>query len=123
MEDDELERFTGEPYLLRVRVVSDITSSTKKKQPIMTTTMTTTMNFHHRHHPRELQVHARLSEEYLDLRPGMPVVAILLSLSTRFDRLAAITNLYVPDAACWIGDYPYLDRVEMENLLAEDDYI
>jgi hypothetical protein len=97
METDELERYTGQPYLLRVECI-DSTG-------------------------RKLQLHARLSEEYLDLRPGMPVTGILLSTSPRFTRLAALTDLYVPGAACWIGDYPYLDRAEVEALLAEDDEI
>jgi hypothetical protein len=117
MEDDELERFTGEPYLLRVRVVSDVAKTTDDDDDDDDDDVPSQPP------PRELQIHARLSEEYLDLEPGMPVVAILLSLSTRFDRLAAITDLYVPDAACWIGDYPYLDRAEMENFLAQDDAI
>lgn len=97
METDELERFTGQPYLLRVGCVDSS--------------------------GRDLQVHARLSEEYLDLRPGMPITGILLSVSPKFTRLAALTDFYVPAAECWIGDYPYLDRAELEALLAEDDQI
>jgi hypothetical protein len=97
METDELERYTGQPYLLRVEVIDSS--------------------------GRDLQVHARLSEEYLDLQPGMPVTGILLSTSPRFTKLAALTDLYVPSAECWIGDYPYLDRAELEALLAEDDQI
>jgi hypothetical protein len=34
-----------------------------------------------------------------------------------------MTDILVPDAECWIGDYPYLDRAEMESLLAEDEDI
>lgn len=97
MESDELEQYTGEPYLLRVRLRDS--------------------------KGRELQVHTRLSEEYFDVKPLQPVMAILLSTRRKFDQLAAITDLYVPDAACWIGDYPYLNRVEIESLLAEDDEI
>jgi hypothetical protein len=97
METDELERYTGQPYLLRVGCVDSS--------------------------GRDLQVHARLSEEYLDLRPGMPITGILLSVSPKFTRLAALTDFYVPAAECWIGDYPYLDRAELEALLAEDDQI
>ena len=97
METDEIEQYTGEPYLLRVRLRDS--------------------------KGRELQVHTRMSEEYLDLKAKMPVVAILLSTRRKFDELAAITDLFVPDADCWIGDYPYLNRVEMQSLLAEDDEI
>ena len=95
MSSDDLEKLTGRPYLLRVKI-GDETG-------------------------RELQVHARLSEDYLDVVAGMPVAAVLLSTTTRFDQLAGITDLYVPDIGCWIGDYPYLDRAGLEQLLATDD--
>lgn len=97
MDTDELEQYTGDPYLLRIRLCDS--------------------------KGRELQVHTRMSEEYLDVRANMPVVAILLSTRRKFDELAAITDLFVPDAECWIGDYPYLSRVEIQSLLAEDDKI
>lgn len=97
METDELEQYTGEPYLLRVRL-RDAKG-------------------------RELQVHAHMSEEYVEVQSAMPVVAVLLSTRHRFDQLAAITDLYVPNADCWIGDYPYLNRVEIQSLLAQDDEI
>jgi hypothetical protein len=97
MEQDELERFTGIPWLLRVKCV-DSTG-------------------------RRLQVHARLSEEYLDMAVGAGVVGILLSKSPDFEKLAAISDIYVPSGECWIGDYPYLDRAEIERLLAENDNI
>jgi hypothetical protein len=97
MESDAMEKLTGRPYLLRVLAAD--------------------------RNGRELQIHARLSEEYLDLQPGMPLVGILLSTSPRMDRLAAITDLYIPESNCWIGDYPYLDRAEMQDLLATDDEV
>ena len=62
-----------------------------------------------------------MSEEYIDLQRGQPIVGVLLSTSQSFTSLAALTDFYVPDASCWIGDYPYLDRNEVERLLAEDD--
>ena len=99
MNGDELEKLTGQSYLLRVWA-RDRTG-------------------------RELQVHTRMSEEYVDgaLEAGLPVTAILLSTKSNFSRLAAISDLYVPDANLWLGDYPYLDREQMETLLAEDDDI
>jgi hypothetical protein len=97
MEHDELERFTGSPWLLRVKCI-DSTG-------------------------RQLQFNARLSEEYLDIAVGAGVVGILLSKSPDFTTLAAITDLYCPSAECWIGDYPYLDRAETERLLAENNSI
>jgi len=114
METDELDRFTGQPYLLRVQCAD--------------------------RQGRALQVHCRLAEEYLRLRPGMPAVTLMLSTSPKFTKLAALTDVYVLPApaavmegdydgseddddnvGCWIGDYPYLHRAEVEALLAEDD--
>jgi hypothetical protein len=103
METDELDRFTGQPYLLRVRCAD--------------------------RQGRTLQIHTRLTEDYLHLHPGMPAITLLLSTSPKFTKLAALTDVFVlpldNDAAdvtgCWIGDYPYLDRPELESLLAEDD--
>ena len=95
METDELEQMTGYPYLLRVQLMDK--------------------------EGRTLQVHARMSEEYLDLRKGQTAAGILLSKSQRFTQLAALTDFTVPQADCWIGDYPYLQRENLERLLQEDD--
>lgn len=95
MDTDELEQLAGTPYLLRIRL-SDNDS-------------------------REMQIHARMSEGYLDLEPGMPALTVLLSKSQSFSSLAALTDVFVPDGDCWVGDYPYLNRPEMEALLGEDD--
>jgi hypothetical protein len=92
---DENEQIAGTPYLLRLRISDD--------------------------EGRELQVHARLLEEYLGIEPGMPATGIVLSTSKSFSSLAALTDIYIPDAGCFVGDYPYLNQVEMEALLAEDD--
>jgi len=100
MEKDENERETGIPYSLRLRV-TDATDFDDG---------------------RELQIHTRMSEEYLDLQRGMPVCAVLLSTSQKFQSLAAITDFCIPDAGpCWVGDYPYLDRPALEQLLVEDE--
>ena len=95
MDGDKLEQWAGTPYLIRMKISDE--------------------------NGRELQIHARLSEDYLDIEPGMPAVAILLSKSRSFSELAALTDVLVPDAGCCVGDYPYLNRAEVESLLAEDD--
>jgi hypothetical protein len=99
METDELDRFTGQPYLLRVQLADS--------------------------KGRKLQVHCRLTEDYLDLRPGMLATTMLLSTTPRFTKLAALTDVFVlddeGDQGVWIGDYPYLNRPELESILAEDD--
>ncbi|CAB9520291.1 Dehydrogenase [Seminavis robusta] len=97
MEADELEQWAGRPYLLRFKAEDS--------------------------GGRTLQVHARMSEEYTDIVPGQPVLGVMLSTSPKFTSLAALTDLFVPDLACWIGDYPYLNRAETEQLLATDDEI
>jgi hypothetical protein len=97
MENDPLEQLTGIPYLLRVKF--------------------------HDSSGRTLQVHARLSEEYLELKANQLAAGILLSTSPKFTSLAALTDFVIPGAQCWIGDYPYLNRAEMEYLLTEDDTI
>ena len=95
METDDMESITGLPWKFRLRV-SDSEG-------------------------RELQVHARMSEEYLDILPGMPVAAVLLSTSRDFVQLAGMTDICVPDAECWVGDYPYLDRSMFEMEIAEPE--
>lgn len=95
METDEQERITGTPYRLRLRITDA--------------------------GGRTLQVHARMSEEYLDIERGMPVCAVLLSTSVNFDVLAGLTDFFIPDAECWVGDYPYLDRPVLESELVNDD--
>ena len=99
METDEMERINGLPYKLRLRV-SDQSSGKNERQ---------------------LQVHARMSEEYLDLEVGMPVCAVLLSTTQTFETLAGLTDFYIPDAGpCWVGDYPYLDRPVVEKIFLRD---
>lgn len=100
METDDMERINGLPYKLRLRVTDQSGAENNK---------------------RELQIHARMSEEYLGLQEGMPVCAVLLSTSQKFDTLAGLTDFCVPDAGpCWVGDYPYLDRPVVEKFLVED---
>lgn len=70
---------------------------------------------------RSLQIHARMSEEYLDIEVGMPVATVLLSQNQDFEKLDALTDFYIPDADCWVGDYPYLNKVEFVNLLSSSD--
>jgi hypothetical protein len=97
METDELEKLTGNPYLLRV-TCCDSTG-------------------------RSLQVHARMTPDYLNVQVNLPVLAVLLSKSSKFSTLAALTDVYVPDENVWIGDYPYLDRVESQVLVEEDERV
>lgn len=94
-EEDELEEITGFPYLIRLRISDN--------------------------EGRELQIHSRLSEEYLGIQKGMPVAGILLSTSQSFSSLSAMSDIYVPDVGCFVGDYPYLNRPGMEDIFSSDD--
>ena len=94
-DEDELEQINGFPYLIRMRIGDD--------------------------EGRELQIHARLSEEYLGIEEGMPVAGIMLSTSQSFSSLSAMSDIYVPDAGCFVGDYPYLNRPGMEELFVSDE--
>jgi hypothetical protein len=62
MDTDELERLAVTPYLLRIRLSDDGGC--------------------------ELQIHARMTEDYLDIERGMPVAAVLLSRSTTLFQIA-----------------------------------
>jgi hypothetical protein len=104
METDALEQLSGSSYKLRI-CISD--RNTEQDQE-----------------GRDLQIHTRMREDYLRLEEGMPVCTILLSTSDRFDKLAAMTDIMVPDGGpCWVGDYPYLDRSVLEQELTGDEFL
>ncbi|KAL7512733.1 hypothetical protein ACHAXN_009838 [Cyclotella atomus] len=84
---DEMEALTGIPWKLRLKLMDE--------------------------ENREMQVHCRMSEEYLDLQPGMDMIGVLLSTSTEFTELAAMSDFCVLDEEgpiAWVGDYPYLAK-------------
>jgi len=96
MTSDELENMTGIPWKLRLRLLDD--------------------------EGRGMQVHARMSEDYLDLEPGMSAVGVLLSTSKQFDQLAGMTDFLVLDEVdgstiTWVGDYPYLPKDEFLRII------
>jgi hypothetical protein len=66
---DEMMSITGIPWKLRLRL-SDMAG-------------------------REMQVHCRLSEEYLTIQCGMTAVGVLLSTSRKFTRLAGMTDFCI----------------------------
>ena len=94
METDENERLMGTPWNFRLMVTDQ--------------------------EGRDMQVHGRMSEEYLDIEEGMPVAGIVLSTSQNFEQLAGLTDFCIPDAQCWVGDYPYLDRTGFESSIVKD---
>ncbi len=97
MEKDELESVVGSPWKLRLRLADE--------------------------EGRGMQIHCRMSEDYLDIRKGMNVVGVLLSTSREFVQLAAMTDFCVLDAVggpVWVGDYPYLDKDKFLRTLGEN---
>jgi hypothetical protein len=66
---DEMMSITGIPWKLRLRL-SDMAG-------------------------REMQVHCRLSEEYLPIQCGMTAVGVLLSTSRKFTKLAGMTDFCI----------------------------
>jgi hypothetical protein len=93
MEQDENEIATGIPWMLRL-LVEDRSG-------------------------RNMQVHARMSEDYVNIREGMPCASILLSTDRNFNVLSGLTDFYIPDARCCVGDYPYLDKLNFGRILEE----
>jgi len=96
---DELENVTGLPWKLRLRFLDE--------------------------ERRGMQVHSRMSEEYLNIRPGMHAVGVLLSTSKEFGTLAGMTDFSIFDeddgaAVAWVGDYPYLDKDAFLRTLNEN---
>lgn len=96
-EQDEKESYTGIPWMIRLRVIDG--------------------------RERTLQVHAKMSEEYLDLEEGMPVATVLLSSDNDFVGLTGLTDFFIPDVRVWIGDYPYLDKTNFVELLASENLL
>ena len=89
MATDELQSVTGLPWKLRLRLLDD--------------------------EGRGMQVHSRMSEDYLDIQPGMNAIGVLLSTSKKFGKLAGMSDFCILDdvdgiAVSWVGDYPYLDK-------------
>lgn len=86
-EKDELEAITGIPWKLRLKLMDE--------------------------ENRGMQIHCRMSEEYLDVQSGMDMIGVLLSTSTEFTELAGMSDFCVLDEegpVAWVGDYPYLAK-------------
>jgi len=94
METDENEKTTGFPWMLRLNIGD--------------------------RYGRDMQVHARMSEDYVNIRKGMPCASILLSTDKNFHFLSGLTDFYIPDARCCVGDYPYLDKWNFGRILDEE---
>ena len=94
-ETDEIEAITGSPYLIRIDINDD--------------------------EDRRLQIHACLREEYMRMEIGMPVATVLLSTTESFEIISAMSDIYVPEIPCYVGDYPYLNRPGIESFFDDDE--
>jgi len=72
---------------------------------------------------RELQIHARMSQDYTEIKEGMPIASILLSTRRDFSSLDGLTDIFVPDIGSWVGDYPYLSKGNFIHFLTDDHLV
>ncbi|CAN0211163.1 unnamed protein product [Ascophyllum nodosum] len=70
---------------------------------------------------RALKFRTRTRVEYARVRPGMVTEAVLVSPDERFEEIVGVSDTFVPAANVWVGEYPYLDKVIMRQLLASRD--
>lgn len=55
-------------------------------------------------------IKAPLSRIHKAINPGQAVEALLLSNDPDFQKIAKITDVYIPRNQLWVGEYPYLRR-------------
>ena len=66
-----------------------------------------------------LQIYAPMMPSYSRVRVGMRCDGILLSNSVQFDDLSGVSDMFIPACGAWVGDYPYLDKVQFKAFLSE----
>jgi hypothetical protein len=67
---------------------------------------------------RKLRVYAPLQPSYKRVRPGMRCEGLVLSESPDFEELLGVSDMFVPACGAWVGDYPYLDKMQFKAFLA-----
>ena len=53
------------------------------------------------------------------LQSGQPAEVVVLSNSTSFDDIKAVRDVYLPESALWLSEYPYIDRSEFLEISLE----
>lgn len=66
---------------------------------------------------RKLRVYAPLQPSYKRVRPGMRCEGLVLSETPGFEELLGVSDIFVPACGAWVGDYPYLDKVQFKEYL------
>ncbi|CAM9924511.1 unnamed protein product, partial [Discosporangium mesarthrocarpum] len=67
---------------------------------------------------RALKFRTSIRPEYTRIRPGMRSESVLVSLHEDFEIIAGVSDTFIPAADVWVGDYPFLDKVNMRRILA-----
>jgi hypothetical protein len=67
---------------------------------------------------RKLRVYAPVLPSYKRVRPGMRCEGLVLSETPGFEELLGVSDLFVPAAGAWVGEYPYIDKVPFKAFLA-----
>jgi hypothetical protein len=57
-----------------------------------------------------LTIHAPVKRLYKSIAPGQTAELLLLSQQADLDRVAKVSDLYLPQLNLWVGEYPYLRR-------------
>lgn len=65
------------------------------------------------------KVQAPLSRTYKGIVPGQIAELLVLSDRPDLERIAKITDVYLPDRGLWIGEYPYLRRDVFQDVSNE----
>merc|ERR1712146_21569 len=65
---------------------------------------------------RKINVTARFIQPYKSIYIGMYAHAVVLSDYSDFRTLRGISDLFIPSAGQWFGDYPHLDKFEMRAM-------
>ncbi|GAB5029566.1 Hypothetical protein NocV09_00101810 [Nannochloropsis oceanica] len=66
---------------------------------------------------RKLRVYAPVLPSYKRVRPGMRCEGLVLSETPEFEELLGVSDLFVPAAGAWVGEYPYIDKVPFKAFL------
>lgn len=72
---------------------------------------------------RALAMRVPITQQSAKLQQGMRLEVILVSDSPNnsFQRIAGVSDAYIPEMDLWIGDYPYLSKIAFLRLLAEHE--
>ena len=68
---------------------------------------------------RDLEVITQWKDDYKRLRPQMRCEAAIASPDEAYGALTMVTEVRVPAAQAWIGDYPYLNRAKFIRYVDE----